>query len=92
MQIVWTNEAYKTFENIIDYLIINWTKKELQKFQNKLTLLLKQLSKFSQLCPMSKIIPYRKCVLTSHSSLIYKIENNTLILITFLPNRSLHNF
>ncbi len=45
-----------------------------------------------ELCPASKLLTYRKCVVSKQTSLIYTIHDTSIFLITFIDNRALHNY
>ncbi len=36
-KIIWTNEAINNLEEILNYLIENWTQREVSNFKNKLS-------------------------------------------------------
>ena len=91
-ELVWTELALKTYLEIVDYLFEHWTNKEIDAFQGKTNTLLRNLSEFNFLCPASKLLPYRKCFVNYHTSLIYAQENDKIALITFLHNKSAHNY
>ncbi len=92
MEVVWTETALETYFKVIDYLFDYWYSKEIETFENNVDELIERIASFSQICPESKLFGYRKCVIDEYNSLIYHIENNTLLLVTFIDNRSQHSF
>lgn len=92
MNIVWSKTATDTYLQIVDYIFEKWTDKEVEKFQKSVNKLLCQLEENRQLCPASKFLNYRKCVVSKQTSLIYSIHNHFISLITFIDNRALHDF
>ncbi len=92
MEIVWTETALKTFFKVVDYLYDNWSSKEIETFENNVDELIERIASFNQICPESKLFGYRKCIIDEHNSLIYHFANNTLLLVTFINNRSQHSF
>jgi plasmid stabilization system protein ParE len=92
MDIVWTETALETFFKVVDYLYDNWSSKEIATFEKNVDNLIERIASFNQICPESKLFGYRKCVINEHNSLIYHVANNTLLLVTFLDNRSQHSF
>ena len=92
MEIIWTEKSLNSYLEIIDYLFENWTVNEINELEKQLEKLLENIHQFQEFCPISKMPPYRKCVLNFHTSLVYLIHNHQIILITFLPNKSAHNF
>lgn len=92
MEIVWSEIALESYFKVIDYLFNQWTEKEVKKFDEKVEALFQRLTSHIEICPKSKLLGYRKCVIDEYNSLIYYIANNKLFLVTFLDNRSLHNY
>jgi addiction module RelE/StbE family toxin len=92
MEVVWTKTALETFFKVVDYLHDHWSSKEIETFENEVDKLIERIATFNQICPESKLFGYRKCVIDEHNSLIYHVENNTLLLVTFIDNRSQHSF
>ncbi|MFN8267159.1 MAG: type II toxin-antitoxin system RelE/ParE family toxin [Chitinophagales bacterium] len=91
-EIVWSETALKTYLNIIDYLFIEWTQKEIITFETEVDTLLGHITSNNYLCKPSKISPYRKCIINKHTTLIYTVKNNVVYLITFLHNKSNHSY
>ena len=92
MEVVWTDIALETFFKVVDYLYDHWSNKEIETFENNVDELIERIASFNQICPESKLFGYRKCVIDEHNSLIYHVANNTLLLVTFIDNRSQHSF
>jgi plasmid stabilization system protein ParE len=90
--IIWTETAIQSYENIIDYLFEKWTEREIQHFQERVNELLINVNSNQYLCKVSSFIPYRKCVVTKQTSLVYAVENGKVLLITFLSNHSAHSY
>ena len=34
MEIVWSHEVLESYFKVIDYLLVNWTSKSIEKFEN----------------------------------------------------------
>ncbi len=92
MEIIWTDTALETYLKVIDYLFDYWTIKELDFFEVDVDQLIERISTYNQICPESELFGYRKCVIDEHNSLVYLIENNKLLLVTFIDNRSQHSY
>ena len=92
MDVVWSETAIETFLKVIDYLFEHWTDKEIQAFDDNVEALIQRIATHNQICPESKLLGYRKCVINSNNSLVYYITNKTLFLVTFLHNKSEHSF
>jgi plasmid stabilization system protein ParE len=92
MEIIWTDTALETYLKVINYLIDYWTMKEMEAFEIDVDQLIERISSFNQICPESKLFGYRKCVIDEQNSLVYHIENDKLLLVTFFDNRSQHSY
>ena len=92
MNIIWSDTALSSYLSIIDYLYEQWTQREVINFQNRVNELLDNLTKTPFIGKPSQILPYRKYVLSKQTSLIYSVNNDTIILVTFLSNYTNHTF
>lgn len=54
LKIVWTTQAEKGLEKVIDYLEEEWSEKEILKFENQLNNLFRRISKYLKICPPTK--------------------------------------
>ncbi|GGG49694.1 type II toxin-antitoxin system RelE/ParE family toxin [Bizionia arctica] len=86
-KIYWTDHALSELKETIEYLEFNWTEKELRKFSSKLEHTLELISKAPKLFPLSsKKNEVRKAVIEKHNSLYYKINLNTIEIISLFSN------
>ncbi|MFY7743267.1 MAG: type II toxin-antitoxin system RelE/ParE family toxin [Flavobacterium sp.] len=92
MKIIWSALAKDYYLMIIEQLYEKWNLSIVEKFEKETTKLLSNISNYNHICPKSVIINYHKCVINKHISLIYRIENNNLEIITFLFNQSDHSY
>jgi len=92
MEIVWSETALETFLKVIDYLSDHWTAKQVKSFDENVETLLQSLTSQHHICPESKIYGFRKCVIDPYNSLVYYVSKDTIFLVTFLDNRSLHDY
>ncbi|UPQ77376.1 type II toxin-antitoxin system RelE/ParE family toxin [Chryseobacterium nepalense] len=92
MEIIWSNEALKNYLKVIDYLFENWTIKEIKRFEYNFNRLIANLKDHVGICPKSKILNLRKCVIDENNSLIYQEINNIIFLVTIIDNRSFHSY
>ncbi len=90
--VIWSPLAEETYLSILNYLINNWSISVAQNFDKKVENLLSLLSKHTQLCPKSKYINLRRCVVTPQVSLIYRQTEIFIELVVFIDNRSKHKF
>ncbi|WP_396022253.1 type II toxin-antitoxin system RelE/ParE family toxin [Chryseobacterium suipulveris] len=68
----------------------NWSIKEIESFENRFDTLLERLKDHTLICPKSRLLNYRKCLIDRNNSLIYQEVNNKIFLITIVDNRSRH--
>ncbi len=92
MKIIWSEQAKKSYEKTIDNLLERWTIDIVFKFENLTNITLDNLKKNKSFCPKSQQTQLRKCVIHKNISLIYRIEKSNIELITFIDNRSEHQY
>ncbi|MCZ8196981.1 MAG: type II toxin-antitoxin system RelE/ParE family toxin [Flavobacterium sp.] len=90
MKIVWSNQAKEYYIYIIEQLFEKWNSRIVEKFEFETFNLITKISNHNHICPQSKIINYHKCIINKHISLIYRIQDNTIEIITLLFNQSNH--
>lgn len=91
--ILWSPEAEKTYLRTIEFILENWSVQIAQEFETMVENLLIKLKKHKKLCPSSiQFKSLRKCHISKQTSLVYRINKNTIELITFIDNRSNHQF
>ena len=75
LKIVWTTQAEKGLEKVIDYLEKEWSEKEILKFEKQLNNLLTRISKYPKTCPPTKHYKHlRKGSVGKHNYIIYRIN------------------
>jgi plasmid stabilization system protein ParE len=83
--VIWTPRAEETFNKNIEYLEQDWDNQVLQAFFNRVDEVVDTMAQDPQLFPLhksSKVI--RRCVVTEHITLYYKLKNDfTIDLLTF---------
>lgn len=88
MKVIWSAEAKKKRLQIEHYLKLNWSKKSILKFRNRLKhfeLLVIKFPKIYQSSTHHKKL--RKAVISKHQSVIYQIKHNTIEVVTIIDNR-----
>ena len=92
-QIIWSDLAYLSYEDISNYLILKFSLDTALKFDNEVEQLCEKLILFNKSCPSYPPRPQlRSCKVNKYISLIYRIDGNKIHLITFYDNRSIHHF
>jgi mRNA-degrading endonuclease YafQ of YafQ-DinJ toxin-antitoxin module len=92
MKIYWSNESIVKYESIIDNLIENWPITVAQDFEFLTNSLLDNLKLNKKLCPVSRYKKLRKCVIHKNVSLIYRINKQTIEIVTFIINQKNNSF
>ncbi len=92
-KIIWSDLAFLSFSDIANYLTKTYSIDEAIRFDEKVEQLIDQIQNFEKLCPIYKPRPVlRKCSINKHSSLLYRIDSNTIQIISFFDNRGIHPF
>ncbi|NPD46018.1 MULTISPECIES: type II toxin-antitoxin system RelE/ParE family toxin [unclassified Lentimicrobium] len=87
--IIWSPVAEDSYLKTIEYILAKWSLREAEKFESKVNHLLNKLMVHQKLCPESiSFNGLRKCVISSQTSLIYRVHKNSIELIAFIDNRS----
>ena len=89
-KINWSVKADGNFEKIINYLLKNWSEREVVNFVNKVDTALTSISENPNLYKASRLKPdLHKFVLAKQVSIIYKYSptTNKILLVTFWDNR-----
>lgn len=86
--IFWTENALTELENTIQYLELNWTKKELKNLAENLDRIILLLSKNPLIFPLSVSKKgIRRVVVMSLNTLYYRVENDKVEILSFFSNR-----
>lgn len=92
-EIYWSPEAEETYLKTLTDILEKWTIREAEHFEQKVESLLAKLRQHKHLCPPSqKHKHFRKCVIAPQTSLIYRVTDDIIELVSFIDNRSLHSY
>ena len=81
-KILWTDEAIRNLETILDYLKCNWTQKEIDKFKKKLGRQIELIEKNPRLFPASRYKSrLRKAVLSKQTTIFYELSGDMIYLV-----------
>lgn len=86
MEIVWTNQASKTHRENIEYLLNQWTYKEVHNFNDEVIKIANLLKKNSKLGKWDEDWKCYKILVIKPITLYYTIEEKKIVLITFWNN------
>ncbi len=71
-KVKWTPAAQATFNNIVQYLVKEWSEKEVQQFINNISIFLSALKRHPEMCrPSIKKKHVRIGILNKHTQLVY---------------------
>ena len=88
--VIWSKRGKDTYFLVLDYLIENWSEREVTQFINRVELVIKTIGRNPQMFPASSHYKnIRKALIDKNNSLFYTIDSykNRLILLTFYDNR-----
>ncbi len=90
MNVIWSSLAKEYYINIIEQLFEKWNVVIVEDFDSDLNKLIKNISNFNHICPKSNVINLHKCIVNKNISLIYRIQNESIEIVTLLFNKSNH--
>jgi plasmid stabilization system protein ParE len=86
-KLIWSQESINNLEEILDYLITNWSQKEVTRFKKKLARQIDLIIQFPKMFPVSIYnAELRKAVLSKQTTLFYKIKGNEIYLVYIFVN------
>lgn len=86
-KLIWSQEAVNNLKEILDYLIANWSQKEVIQFKKKLAKQIDLIIQFPKMFPVSFYnAELRKAVLSKQTTLFYKIKGNEIYLVYIFVN------
>jgi len=92
LNIIWSPVAEVEYLNILKYIIENWSVNDANNFDDKTNSLIEKITTNHKLCPKSEMANFRKCVVSSQTSMIYRINSNNIEIISFVSNYSKHKY
>src|SRR5699024_5714118 len=92
-RLIWSLESSQKIESIKSDLVDTWGEKTALKFLHNIKVFENLVTHYPQLYPASLIKPdLRKAVIIKHHSIIYKIDNDIIRIITIIYNRQKMKF
>ena len=87
-KLFWTEEAINNLEEILDYLVQNWSQKELDNFKSRLKKHLELIQRFPLMFPVSSYNPrLRKAVLSKQTTVFFEIKNEMIFIAYLFANK-----
>jgi plasmid stabilization system protein ParE len=87
LEIVWTLEAEKKFENIIDYLLKVWSEKEVIQFVETTDKVANFISEYPRMFRKTDKRNVYEALITKQNLMVYKVFRNRIVIITFWDTR-----
>ena len=88
LKIKWTKRATISFYRIIDYLIEEWGEFSAKKFISSVNRFLELLKSYPEIGELQlKEKGIRGYVITRQNTVLYRIKDDTVILLNFFDNR-----
>ncbi|WP_202700688.1 type II toxin-antitoxin system RelE/ParE family toxin [Flavobacterium sp. UGB4466] len=95
LKFIWTSQAVKGFNKVVDYLEAKWTAKEISNLENKIQQVLNQISLNPEQFPKSeKYSSLHKAIVDKNNYLVYRVnkEANTVEIINFRGTKQKRNY
>ncbi len=90
MNIFWSDLSKDYYLSILEQLFETWNIKIVELFEFETNSLIDRIVNHNHICPKSRLKNLHKCVINKQISLIYRIEKETLEIVTFIYNKSSH--
>ena len=95
-EILWTPSATNSFDQIVLYLIENWSAKEVSTFVNRTSGVINMLKRYPEMCsPSAKRKNVRISILNKHTKMVYHYKpgkKQIEILLFWSMNRNPEKF
>lgn len=86
-KIIWSPLSEQDFSNILEYLKFNWGSLVVNKYINRIDNLLSQIKLNPKQYPLiNKRKKIRRCVVTKHNSMYYRISKDSIDLLRIYSN------
>ena len=86
LKIIWTPQAVKGLDVVLDYLEAKWTSKEILKLEKNIQSLLLRIGKYPNICPKTETLSnVYKGLIDKNNYIIYRVDfkNKTIEIINF---------
>lgn len=88
LSITWSPKAEETFDEITDDLLESWSEKVVRRFVQETFEAIDRIAIFPHSSPAFRSNPdIRRAIINKHVSLIYRVQEEKIELITFWSNR-----
>lgn len=80
-KIIWTPQAEKSFDAVINYLQEQWSEKEIVNFVEKVNTVVSHIAHFPLSYRSAGKDDMREALITKHNLLLYRIAGNTVYIL-----------
>lgn len=87
LEIVWTPEADKEFERIIDYLLNKWSEKDVSQFVTTTDKIIDYISIYPKMFRKTNKRNVHEALITEHNLMVYRVMKSRIDIITFYDTR-----
>ena len=88
LQIVWTENGFADYKQVVDYLLQEWPINVASEFVRNAESRIETLSVFPEIGIASlKVSGVRSIILTKHNKLYYKVSDNNLEILNIFDTR-----
>jgi len=88
LKILWTKRADKKFDQIIDYLLVEWNPKVTSSFVKNVYDLVELLAEYPEIGTLENDVKgIRGITIIKQINIFYRVKGNQLIILTFFDNR-----
>jgi len=86
-RIFWSEPAKSQLQSTIEFLVENWTEKELQRFFQALEHTIDLISQNPELFQSAEQTQVRRAIILKLNTLFYRVNNDTVEILSFFSNR-----
>ena len=87
-KVVWSPRAQKKYIETLKNVKENWNIEVAEKVEKMIQTKISLLEQNKELCPISKFKRIRKCIISKQTSLVYRIKNDTIEIVTLIDNKA----
>jgi plasmid stabilization system protein ParE len=86
-KIIWTPEAEKTFDSVLDYLDKHWSERELKNFVERVSSVIEHIRRHPLSYRSAGKEDVREALVTKQNLLLYRTSGNIIYLLYFWDTR-----
>lgn len=87
LEVIWSNRAQDSFEEIINQIESKWGEKEASTFVRKSNKIIESISEYPYMFQATQLENVRKAVVAKQCSIIYETRQTQIIILFFWDNR-----